>query len=164
MQIQIDSREKQRAIKKILAEFKKQSVGFYVSKLYVGDYMSIDNPRLVVDRKQNLSELYGNLCHDRKRFIAELTRAASAGINVVILVEHGGGIRTAEDVKTWKNPRLEENPYAWDGVRMYTEIRRYEKLYGVRFEFCDKAHTGAEIIRIVGGEKCATMPKKSNKV
>lgn len=152
MQIQIDSREKQKAIKKILAEFDRHHIMHFTSKLYTGDYMSLDNPRLVIDRKQNLSELYGNLCRDRKRFCAELIRAQQAGIKLVILIEHGGKIKTLGDVKQWDNPRLKENPYAWDGMRMYTEIKRYEKLYNVEFKFCSKEYTGAEIIKILGGK------------
>lgn len=150
MQIQIDSREKQKAIKKILTEFDRRHIMHFTSKLYIGDYMSLDNPRLIVDRKQNLSELYSNLCHDRRRFSAELIKAQQAGIKLVILVEHGRKIESLQDVKKWDNPRLNENPYAWDGMRMYTEIKRYEKLYDVEFKFCSKAHTGAEIIKILG--------------
>ena len=68
MVIQIDSREKAKAIKKILAEFEKQEVNYYTSKLWAGDYMSLDNPRVIVDRKQNLSELCQNVCQDHDRF------------------------------------------------------------------------------------------------
>lgn len=153
MQIQIDSREKAKAIKKILCEFDKRNVMHYVSKLYVGDYMSLDNPRLIIDRKQNLSELYQNMCHSRKRFVAELIKAQQAGIKLIILIEHGGNIQSIEDVKEWENPRLKENPYAWDGVRMHTELRRYEKLYGIEFCFCKKAETGGKIIEILGGAR-----------
>lgn len=67
MIIQIDSREKAKAITKILEEFKKQEVQCFVSKLFVGDYVSLDNSRLVVDRKQNLAELYIN----QKRMLSE---------------------------------------------------------------------------------------------
>ena len=151
MQIQIDSREKAKAIKKILNEFESRNVMHYVSKLYVGDYMSLDNPRLIIDRKQNLSELYQNMCHSRKRFVAELIKAQQAGIKLVILIEHGGKIHSLEDVKEWNNPRLKENPYVWDGIRMLTEIKRYEKLYGTEFQFCSKAETGRRIIEILGG-------------
>ena len=49
MVIQIDSREKDRAIKSIITEFDKRGIKHFVSKLYVGDYMSYDNPRLIVD-------------------------------------------------------------------------------------------------------------------
>ena len=52
MNIQIDSREKARAIRKIVAEFDRQGVDHFVSKLYVGDYMNYDNPRLIIDRKR----------------------------------------------------------------------------------------------------------------
>ena len=61
MDIQIDSREKARAIKKIIAEFDKQNVRYYISKLWAGDYMSLDNPRLIIDRKQNLTEICSNV-------------------------------------------------------------------------------------------------------
>ena len=68
MQIQIDSREKPKAIEKILEEFEKQNVQYFRSKLYVGDYQSLDNPRLVIDRKQDLQELCGNVCQQHERF------------------------------------------------------------------------------------------------
>ena len=50
MVIQIDSREKARAIQKIVEEFDRQGVRHPVSKLIVGDYMNYDNPRLIIDR------------------------------------------------------------------------------------------------------------------
>ena len=56
MTIQIDSREKARAIQKIVEEFDRRGIRHPVSKLMVGDYMNYDNPRLVIDRKQNLTE------------------------------------------------------------------------------------------------------------
>ena len=151
MQIQIDSREKAKAITKILAEFKKQNIAHFVSKLYVGDYMSLDNPRLIIDRKQNLSEVYSNLCHDRKRFAAELEKARDAGIKLIILCEHGGRIKTVDDVVNWKNPQLQKNPYAWDGNCLRHWMRRFEKLYGTEFLFCDKSSTGRKIIELLGG-------------
>ena len=55
MIIQIDSREKAKAIQKIIAEFDRQGIKHPVSKLIVGDYMNYDKPRVIVDRKQNLS-------------------------------------------------------------------------------------------------------------
>lgn len=105
MEIIIDSREKARAIQKIVAEFDKQNIKYDVSKLYVGDYQSLDNARLVIDRKQNLTEVCGNVCQQHKRFKAELIRAQEMGIKLIFLVEHGGKIKSLEDVKEWKNPR-----------------------------------------------------------
>ena len=68
MTIQIDSREKARAIKKILAAFDKAGIDYFVSKLYVGDYQSYDNPYLIIDRKQNLTELCSNVTQGHERF------------------------------------------------------------------------------------------------
>ena len=49
MIIQIDSREKARAITKIVDEFDKQGITHPVSKLMVGDYMNYDNPRVILN-------------------------------------------------------------------------------------------------------------------
>ena len=61
MTIQIDTREKARAIQQIKAEFAKQNIETITSKLWVGDYARIDNMTTVIDRKQNLNELAGNI-------------------------------------------------------------------------------------------------------
>ena len=61
MTILTDTREKPQAIQKILAEFERQQVKVIRSKLWVGDYQRLDNPMLVIDRKQNLAELCNNV-------------------------------------------------------------------------------------------------------
>lgn len=151
LNIQIDSREKSRAIKKILSEFEKQGVNHYISKLYVGDYMNLDNPRLIVDRKQNLTEVCSNVCQDHERFRSELIRAKESGIKVVVLVEHGDGIETLEDVIWWNNPRLKSSPKAITGERLYKILETLERKYECEFQFCDKKDTGKRIIEILGG-------------
>jgi hypothetical protein len=151
MTIQVDTREKARAIKKILAEFDKQGIKHFPSKLFVGDYMSLDNPRLIIDRKQSLSEVYQNLCHQHKRFTGELIRAQEAGIKLIILCEHGKGIARLEHVKLWHNPQLDKSPYAWDGERLYKVIKTVQAKYNTQFLFCTKAQTGRRIIEILGG-------------
>jgi ERCC4-type nuclease len=152
MMIWVDTREKARAIVKILAEFDRQGVGHFPFALPVGDYMNLDNPRLIIDRKQSLSELYCNLCQDHKRFASELTRAQTVGIQLIILIEHGSNIKTIEDVKNWENPRLKVSPYAWDGLRMYKVMITVQGKYGVEWQFCTKAQTGKRIIEILKGE------------
>ena len=107
MIIQIDSREKARAITKIVAEFDRQNITHPVSKLMVGDYMNYDNPRLIIDRKQNLSELCNNVCNDHDRFRRELILSQKNEIQLVILVEHGKGITCLQDVAWWDN-QMEE--------------------------------------------------------
>lgn len=152
MQIQIDSREKSRAIKKIIKEFDTQKINHFVSKLYVGDYMSFDNPHLIIDRKQNLSEIYQNVCHQHERFVRELEKAIIADIKIIVLIEHGNDITCLSDVKKWYNPQLDKSPYAWSGERLYKTLYTMANKYNIEFLFCNKNQTGKKIIEILGDE------------
>lgn len=158
MVIQVDSREKRHIIERILNGFDRRGVQFYISKLYKGDYMNIDNPRLVVDRKQNLAEVAYNFTDARKttkgyssRFETEMAEAQKLGIKIVFLVEHGGQIRSIEDVPKWVNPRLQESPMAISGERIYRKMLAFQNYYGVEFQFCNKAQTADRIIEILKG-------------
>lgn len=162
MIIQIDSREKALAITKIVSEFDRQKIMHPVSKLMVGDYMNYDNPRLIIDRKQNLSELCRNVCQDHERFRRELLLAQQNEIQLIFLCEHGKGIKQLTDVIWWDNPRRwkrRKNPNTgkWEeietkaitGETLYKILCTQERKYGCKFLFCDKNQTGAEIIRIL---------------
>ena len=162
MIIQIDSREKAKAIQKIIEEFDRQGIKHPVSKLMVGDYMNYDNPRVIVDRKQNLTEVCSNVCQDHDRFRRELLLAKENGIQLIILCEHGKDINSLEDVIFWKNPRSEKrkkidgkwqtvHTNAMKGDVLYKILTTLEEKYGVRFEFCDKEETGRKIVEILGG-------------
>ena len=149
MTIQIDTREKQRAITKIIQTFDDREVRHISSKLYVGDYMNLKNPMVIVDRKQNLSEVVQNVCQGHKRFIAEIKKAREAGIQLIFLVEHGGAIRTLRDVQDWYNPRLKVSPMAMSGDRLYKVLSTLQKTYGVEFQFCKKCDTGKRILELL---------------
>ena len=156
MTIQVDSREKRHIIQRILDGFDRRGVQHYVSKLYKGDYMNLDNPRLVVDRKQNLAEVAYNFTDARKttkgygsRFEQEMADAKAMGIKIVFLVEHGGQIRSIDDVAKWENPRLRESPMAMSGERIYRKMLAFQNYYGVEWQFCDKRQTADKIIEIL---------------
>ena len=162
MIIQIDSREKAKAIQKIIAEFDRQGIKHPVSKLMVGDYMNYDNPRVIVDKKQNLTEVCSNVCQDHDRFRRELVLAKENGIHLIILCEHGKDIKSLEDVIFWKNPRSEKRKKIdgkWQTVQtnamkgdvLYKILTTLKDKYGVQFEFCDKDETGQKIVEILGG-------------
>jgi hypothetical protein len=153
MDIQIDSREKSRAIKKIIAEFDNQNVVHFVSKLPCGDYMSLDNARFAVDRKQNLLEVCKNVCQDHKRFVSELKRANELGIKLVFLIEHSRNIKDLEDVLDWVNPRLKKSQLAVSGERLYKILSTIEQTYDTKFYFCDKSSTGKRIIELLNEHK-----------
>ena len=162
--ILIDTREKPRAITRIIEEFEKRSIRYDSSKLYVGDYMSLDNPRLIIDRKQNLTELCSNVTGDHERFRNELIRAQESGIKLIMLVEHGKGITCLTDVIWWANPRrfkrVRSKESKWitietkatTGETLYNILTTMEKKYGCEFQFCEKSETGRRIIEILGGE------------
>ena len=149
MTIQIDTREKQKAIKKIKEAFDRQGVTYFSSKLFVGDYMNIDNPRRFVDRKKDLLELCVNVCQDHKRFVAELQRASQMGLHITILCEHGCGIESLDDVKTWDNPRRSSSPLAVSGERLHKILSTMKQTYGFDIEFCNKNQTGRRIIELL---------------
>lgn len=157
----MDSREKARAIKKILATFDSAGVKYYISKLWTGDYMSLDNPRLIIDRKQNLNEICNNVCQDHTRFRNELIRAQENGIKLVILCEHGHGITSLQDLVFWDNPRAKKKELIngrWAEVKvkaikgdvLYKILNTLQEKYGCEFIFCDKSETGKRIIEILG--------------
>ena len=151
MVIQIDSREKARAIRKIVDAFDQQGVQHFISKLHVGDYMKFDNPRLIIDRKQNLTEVASNVCQGHKRFTDELRRAQEIGVKVIILVEHSNQIKNIDDVHEWNNPRLKTSPKAVTGEKLEKILKTMERKYDTEFLFCDKLHTGKKIIELLGG-------------
>lgn len=166
MVIQIDSREKERAIKKIVAEFDRQGIRHPVSKLLVGDYMNYDNPRLIIDRKQNLTELCSNVCQGHGRFRRELVRAQENEVRLIFLVEHGKGVSRLQDVIWWDNPRsvkrIQGEDGKWKSIEtramqgevLYKILCTLERKYGCRFLFCEKGDTGRRIIELLGGDGC----------
>lgn len=149
MQIQIDTREHASERDRIEAQLDAVGVQHFRSKLYVGDYMSLDNPRRVIDRKKDLGELCNNVTQQHERFRAELVRAKESGIQVIILCEHGGNIRQLEDVFFWENPRRRRSPKATSGAQLFRSLCTMRDRYGVQFAFCDKRQTGREIVRLL---------------
>lgn len=167
MTIQCDTRERPKELARILKQFDRLDVKYFKSKLYVGDYMSLDNPRLVIDRKKDLLELCGNVTQQHERFRDELIRAKEHGIKIVVLCEHGDDIQELEDVIFWVNPRSEETewrmvdghptkvfkyPKATRGDQLYKSLCTIHDRYGVEFVFCNKTQTGAKIVEILGGD------------
>lgn len=153
MTIQIDSREHKFELARIQRQLTAAGCKTIVSKLYVGDYQSLDNPRLVVDRKKDLKELCGNVCQQHERFKKELIRAIEAGIQIIILCEHGRDIQCLEDVYFWDNPRLKESPKATTGESLYRSLCTIRDKYNVRFEFCTKRETGKRIMELLSNGK-----------
>jgi hypothetical protein len=151
MTIQIDSREHKWELARIQRQLTSLGCKTIVSKLYVGDYQSLDNPRLVIDRKKDLQEICGNVTQQHERFQRELIRAQEAEIRLIILIEHGDDIQSLEDVYFWDNPRLSKSPKATTGKSLYRSLCTIRDRYNVRFEFCTKRETGQKIMELLDG-------------
>ena len=149
MTIICDTREKPRAIRLIMEEFDRQGVTVVRRALNFADYFNPDNPGVIIDRKQNLQEVVGNVVQQRARFVREIERCNLAGCRMIVLVEHGGKIRSLEDVIGWKNPRLKESPLAVSGERLYRIMSAMASHYGIEWQFCDKRVTGKRIIQLL---------------
>ena len=152
MKVIIDSREKK--CDHIKAWFEKNGIEYEVKKLDVGDYMLTDNPKISVDKKQNLSELSRNLTNkaDHSRFWKEVRRAREQGIKLYILCEHGGKIKSIQDVAQW------HDKYSGvSGRHLMDEIYRTHIAYGVEFLFCDKRCTARRILEILTKEYLQDM-------
>ena len=168
MTIQVDTREHKKEWERIKSQFDSMGVDYYRSKLWVGDYMNIDKPRIVIDRKKDLLELCGNVTQQHDRFKAELIRAQEKEIKIIILCEHGEGIERLSDVYFWHNPRLDigelvirdnrpvrvpKYPRATDGPALYQSLLTMRDKYGVEFQFCNQSETGYVITRLLEGEQ-----------
>jgi len=166
MTIQIDTREHKNEAARIIRQFDAMGVSHFRSKLYVGDYQSIDNGRLVIDRKKDLLELCGNVTQQHERFRDELLRAQKAGIRIIVLCEHGQGVESLTDVYFWTNPRtlmqewVVENgkpkqvpsyPKATTGAQLLKILQTISEKYDVGFAFCDPRNTGEMIVKLLGG-------------
>ena len=164
MVIQVDSREHKKEYERICKQLDDIGIKHFRSKLYCGDYQSLDNAKLCIDRKKDLQELCGNICQQHERFKSELIRAREAGIQLIILCEHGPDIKSMEDVYFWKNPRKHRviwktvngkktptviSEKAVDGYQLYKSLCTIRDRYGVRFEFCTKKETGKKIVELL---------------
>ena len=149
MTLIVDTREKPRAIRLIMEEFDRQGVTVVRRALNFADYFNPERPDVVIDRKQNLQEVAGNVVQQRARFVREIERCNRAGCHMIVLVEHGGKIKSLEDVIGWKNPRLKESPLAVSGERLYRIMSAMASHYGIEWQFCDKRVTGKKIIKLL---------------
>ena len=144
-----DTRNKIGKHKNVQAYCEKHGIELVRVCLDVGDYMLPDG-KISVDTKKDLSELSTNLTNpqDKKRFMREVKRAREAGIQLVVLCEHGGKIKSLQDVAQWKS---EYSPVT--GRALLDRMYKLSVSYGVRFEFCSKRSTGKRIVEILEGKQ-----------
>lgn len=152
----IDSREKPKAITKILDYFDRNEIQHETCKLFFGDYQDYLRPWKVIDRKQNILELAKNCTKDHERFRRELDRVEATGSELVILVEQNRykdrdewvEVKSIEDLVRWSSPHTMVR-----GEKVFRVLKSWCAKYPIRVEFCDKRSTGRRIVEILYEEE-----------
>jgi len=144
----VDTREK--GHKKILEYFDKNNIDYIVSKLDYGDYMIYKDNSVIIDRKDSLLELAGNLCHttEHERIKREIARAKEDGCKDFIFLVAESKIKTADDIKNWSSPHTKVR-----GSTLLKIMTTMKERYGVRFIICKRAEMGKRIVELLGGKE-----------
>ncbi len=143
----VDTREK--GHKSILTYFDKNNIDYITSKLEYGDYMIYKDNSVVIDRKDSLLELTGNLCHtsEHERIKREITRAKEDGCKDFIFLIAESKIKSVEDIKNWSSPHTKVK-----GETLLKIMITMKNKYSVRFIICPRREMGKKIIELLGGK------------
>ena len=144
----VDTREK--GHKKILEYFDKVGQDYIVSKLDAGDYALFKEFSTIIDKKDTLLELAGNLCNtlEHKRINREINKAKELGCKNFIFLIQDNKIKSVEDIKNWSSsymPKLK-------GETLLKIMCTMAKKYGVRFMIVPKKDMGKKIIELLSKE------------
>ncbi len=150
MVIQIDSREQK--YEHVTKYFDSQGIKHVRSKCIVGDYINLENPMVVIDRKKDLQEVCGNVTQQHDRFVRELELAKELGYKMIVLVEEPN-IKELVDVCSWYNWRKRKNPRALNGKTLYKIMQTMSQKYGFEWRFTTKQKCGETIVKILSEEK-----------
>lgn len=150
MVIQVDTREQK--YDHVISYLDSQGIKWVKSKCVVGDYVNLENPMVVVDRKKDLQEVAGNVCQQHDRFVRELELAKELGYRMYILVEEPS-ITSVEQVFGWYNWRRKKNPKAISGRTLGKIMLTMSQKYGITWEFTTKQNCGKRIVELLGGTK-----------
>ena len=102
----VDTREK--GHKKILEYFDKVGQEYIASKLDTGDYMLFKQFKTIIDKKDGLLELSGNLCQtsQHERIKREIQRAKDLGCENFIFLIQDNKIKSLDDIKIKLNSNI----------------------------------------------------------
>lgn len=144
--IQVDSREQK--YDHVTNYFDSKGIKWVKSKCVVGDYVNLENPMVVIDRKKDLQEVAGNVCQQHDRFVRELELAKELGYKMIVLVEEPN-ITSVEQVFGWYNWRRKKNPRAVSGKTLGKIMLTISQKYDITWEFTTKANCGKRIVELL---------------
>lgn len=140
----VDTREK--GNKKILEYFDKTKRDYIISKLDAGDYMIYKDYSTIIDKKDGLLELAGNLCKttEHERIKREIERAKELGCKNFIFLIQENKIKTKEDIILWKSRYTKV-----EGKTLYRIMETMKNRYNIRFIIVPKKDMGKTIIDLL---------------
>jgi predicted adenine nucleotide alpha hydrolase (AANH) superfamily ATPase len=141
-----DTREK--GNKKILEYFESVNQDYIISKLDAGDYMLYKNYTTIIDKKDGLLELAGNLCHasEHERIKREIAKARELGCKDFIFLIQDSKIKSTEDIKNWSSPHTKVR-----GETLLKIMNTMKQKYGIRFIIVPKKNMGEMIMKLLKG-------------
>lgn len=144
----VDTREK--GHKKILEHFDKVEQDYIVSKLDAGDYMLYKDYTTIIDKKDGLLEISGNLCNtkEHERIKKEIARARELGCENFIFLIQDNKIKSTEDIANWRSSHTKVK-----GETLLKIMQTMTKKYNVRFIIVPKKNMGEMIIKLLGVRK-----------
>lgn len=140
----VDTREK--GHKSILKYFDEHNIDYITSKLDYGDYKIYKDNSVVIDRKDSLLELSGNLCHttSHQRILREIERSKQDNCKDFIFLIAESKIKSVEDIKNWSSPHTKVK-----GETLLKIMSTMKERYGVRFVICSRKDMGKKIIELL---------------
>lgn len=144
----VDSREK--GHKSILKYFNEHNIDYITSKLDYGDYKIYKDNSVVIDRKDSLLELAGNLCHttSHQRILREIERSKQDNCKDFIFLIAESKIKSVEDIKNWSSPHTKVK-----GETLLKIMQTMSKKYAIRFIICPRREMPRKIISLLNGDK-----------
>ena len=140
----VDTREK--GHKKILEYFDKVGQDYIVSKLDAGDYIKYKDYTTIIDKKDGLLELSGNLCNtkEHERVKREIAKARELGCENFIFLIQDSKIKSLEDINNWTSKYTKVK-----GSTLLKIMNTMKQKYGVRFIIVPRTKMGATIINLL---------------
>lgn len=135
-----DSREKISKHDTVEKPLREKGIKILRSKLPFGDYALINDYTLVVDFKQNLLEIEGNLTKDHIRFRNEIQNANSFGIGIIILIEEEIQYKNLDDVALrYQIPKWKSNSYCMENGKWVCKHKKGQPMGQFKVETIIKA-------------------------
>lgn len=143
----VDTREK--GHKQILKYFDEQNQDYIISKLDAGDYMLYKNYATIIDKKDGLLEICGNLCRatEHQRLVREVEKAHELGCKDFIFLIQDSKIKSVDDIKKWSSPYTKIKGYV-----LLKTMMTFKEHHDCRFIIVPRKDMGRKIIELLNNK------------